>query len=119
MTSLSVFVFKYKHNNINLFGSIVYLNKLLTSLNLSRYKLILNGVLEISLKEKELMLFKLLCSKTNHAFTTENIFYHLYGNNEKDFSEYSVTSFIKRLRAKLPENLIENEYGLGYKIVLK
>ena len=78
-----------------------------------------NSEKQISLKEKELMLFKLLCSKTNHAFTTENIFYHLYGNNEKDFSEYSVTSFIKRLRAKLPENLIENEYGLGYKIVLK
>ena len=78
-----------------------------------------NSEKQISLKEKELMLFKLLCSKTNHAFTAENIFYHLYGEGEKEFSEYSITSFIKRLRAKLPENLIQNEYGLGYKIVLK
>ncbi len=78
------------------------------------------GTTQISLKEKELMLFKLLCSKTNHAFTAENIFYHLYGNQEnKKFSQYSITSFIKRLRAKLPQNLIKNEYGLGYKIILK
>ncbi len=75
---------------------------------------------QIFLKEKELMLFKLLCSKTNHAFTSENIFHHLYGEQtDKEFSEYSITSFIKRLRAKLPQNLIQNEYGSGYKIVLK
>jgi DNA-binding response OmpR family regulator len=75
---------------------------------------------QISLKEKELMLFQLLCSKANHAFTAENIFYHLYGDQSgKEFSEYSITSFIKRLRAKLPENLIQNEYGLGYKIVIQ
>ena len=74
---------------------------------------------QIFLKEKELMLFKLLCSKTNHAFTAENIFFHLYGESDKEFSEYSITSFIKRLRAKLPQNLIQNEYGSGYKILLK
>jgi DNA-binding response OmpR family regulator len=78
-----------------------------------------NAEKQISLKEKELMLFKLLCSKVNQAFTSEEIFYHIYGESEKEFSEYSVTSFIKRLRAKLPENLIQNEYGVGYKIVLK
>nr|WP_321267431.1 response regulator transcription factor [uncultured Sulfurimonas sp.] len=78
-----------------------------------------NAEKQISLKEKELLLFKLLCSKVNHAFTAEDIFYHIYSDGEKEFSEYSVTSFIKRLRAKLPENLIQNEYGIGYKIVLK
>ncbi len=78
-----------------------------------------NSEKHISLKEKELMLFELLCSKINHAFTAEEIFYHLYGEGKKEFSEYSITSFIKRLRAKLPENLIQNEYGLGYKIVIK
>ncbi len=75
---------------------------------------------QIFLKEKEIMLFELLCSKTDQAFTSEDIFYHLYGNqSEKKFSEYSITSFIKRLRAKLPQNLIQNEYGVGYKILLK
>lgn len=77
-----------------------------------------NSEKQITLREKEIMLFKLLCSKANHAFTAENIFYHIYKDTEKEFSEYAVTSFIKRLRAKLPENLIQNEYGIGYKIVL-
>ncbi len=75
---------------------------------------------QISLKEKESKLFELLCSKTDYTFSAEDIFFHLYENqSDKEFSEYSVTSFIKRLRAKLPQNLIQNEYGSGYKIVLK
>lgn len=73
---------------------------------------------QISLKEKERMLFRLLCSKSNHAFTAEAIFYYIYKDSNKEFSEYAVTSFIKRLRVKLPDNLIQNEYGIGYKIVL-
>ncbi|WP_324171921.1 response regulator transcription factor [Sulfurimonas sp.] len=72
---------------------------------------------QIYLKEKELLLFQLLCSKTNQIFTAKEIFEYLYKDqNNKDFSEYSITSFIKRLRVKLPQNLIQNEYGAGYKI---
>jgi DNA-binding response OmpR family regulator len=75
---------------------------------------------QIFLKEKEAQLFKLLCSKINHAFTSRDIFEHLYANQEdREFSEYSITSFIKRLRNKLPDNLIQNEYGSGYKVVVK
>lgn len=75
---------------------------------------------QISLKEKEQMLFKLLCSKSNHAFTSKDIFEYLYAKQgDREFSEYSITSFIKRLRAKLPANLIQNEYGSGYKILLR
>lgn len=77
-----------------------------------------NSEKQISLKEKEIMLFRLLCSKVNHAFTAETIFYHIYKDSDREFSEYAVTSFIKRLRAKIPKNLIQNEYGVGYKIVL-
>jgi len=32
------------------------------------------------------------------------------------YSEYAITSLIKRLRSKLPKNIIQNEYGSGYKI---
>ncbi len=75
---------------------------------------------QIFLREKEILLFKLLCSKANHAFTSEDIFSYIYTEKEgKKFSEYSITSFIKRLRAKLPQNLIQNEYGSGYKILLR
>ncbi|MEA1891668.1 MAG: response regulator [Campylobacterota bacterium] len=75
---------------------------------------------QIYLKEKELLLLQLLCSNTEHAFTPKKIFDYLYSKQEeKEFSEYSITSFIKRLRTKLPQNLIQNEYGLGYKVTSK
>ena len=77
-----------------------------------------NGAKQIILKDKESMLMQLLCSKVNSAFSTENIFYKLYGDSEKEYSEYAITSLVKRLRTKLPKNSIQNEYGSGYKITL-
>jgi len=74
---------------------------------------------EIILKEKESQLLQLLCSKTNHAFSSKDIFQHLYAQSTKEFSEYAITSFIKRLRLKLPADIIRNEYGSGYKIISK
>lgn len=72
---------------------------------------------QLFLKEKELLLFKLLCSQINKIFTAQEIFEYIYKNqNNKEFSEYSITSFIKRLRVKLPQNIIYNEYGAGYKV---
>ena len=70
---------------------------------------------EVCLKERELSLISLLCSKIGHVYTIENIFFHIYANqSEKEFSQYAVTSLIKRLRAKLKEDIIKNEYGVGY-----
>ncbi len=75
---------------------------------------------EIVLNERELMLVELLCTKINHAYSSENIFYHLFATqSEKEFSQNAITSLIKRLRSKLPKNLIQSEYGVGYKIVKK
>jgi len=70
----------------------------------------------IHLKDKELMLMQLLCSKLNHAFSNEDIFAHLYKKSKKEYSEYAITSLIKRIRSKLPKQIIQNEYGIGYKI---
>ena len=70
----------------------------------------------IALKERESMLMELLCSHVNSAFTNEDIFHHLYAKSDKEYSEYAITSLIKRLRSKLPKNIIQNEYGSGYKI---
>ena len=70
----------------------------------------------IVLKERESMLMELLCSNVNKAFSNEEIFHHLYAKSDKKYSEYAITSLIKRLRSKLPTNIIYNEYGSGYKI---
>lgn len=70
----------------------------------------------IVLKERESMLMELLCSNINQAFSNEEIFNHLYAKSTKEYSEYAITSLLKRLRSKLPKNIIQNEYGSGYKI---
>ena len=71
---------------------------------------------QIVLKERESMLMELLCSNINHAFSNEEIFHHLYAKSDNEYSEYAITSLIKRLRSKLPKKIIQNEYGSGYKI---
>jgi len=73
---------------------------------------------QIMLRQKESALLQLLCSKPNTAFSAEDIFYHLSDNNiDREFSQDSITSLVKRLRSKLPNDIIQNVYGLGYKIV--
>ena len=71
---------------------------------------------EIVLKEKESMLMQFLCSNLNSPVSSISIFNKLYANSNKEFSEYAITSLVKRLRAKIPDNIIQNEYGVGYKI---
>ncbi len=70
---------------------------------------------KIDLKNKESMLIQILCSKANHPLSSEDIFKILF--KDKEYSSYSITSLVKRLRAKIPTDIIQNEYGTGYKIV--
>ena len=73
---------------------------------------------QVLLKARETLLLKLLCSKPNQAVSAESIFYAIYkDNSEKEFSADSVTSLMKRVRSKLPKDVIKNVYGAGYKIV--
>ncbi len=73
---------------------------------------------QVLLKARETLLLKLLCLKANQAVSAESIFYTIYKDNEtKEFSADSVTSLMKRVRTKLPKDVIKNVYGAGYKIV--
>jgi DNA-binding response OmpR family regulator len=73
---------------------------------------------EIPLRNKESLLLKLLFSKPNHNFSAKEIFEYLQNNKEKkEFSSNSITSLMKRLRTKIPDGIIHNIYGSGYKIV--
>ena len=80
-------------------------------------KLIQNNK-EILLRNKENLLLKLLFSKPNHSFSAEEIFKYLQDDKEeKKFSSHSITSLMKRLRTKIPDEVIHNIYGSGYKII--
>jgi len=73
---------------------------------------------EIKLRKMERSLLKLLFSKPNHCFSAKEIFEHLHdGKEQKEFSIHAITSLMKRIRVKLPDDIIHNIYGSGYKVV--
>ncbi len=73
---------------------------------------------EIKLRKMENMLLKLLFCKPNEIASTKEIFEYLHEEKrEKEFSVHAVTSLMKRLRSKLPDGVIHNIYGSGYKII--
>lgn len=71
----------------------------------------------VKLSFNELVILDTLLSNPNKIFSAYDLFNSLkFDNLEYDFSIDSVKSAIKRIRKKLPENLISNIYGQGYKI---
>lgn len=88
------------------------------SYNFSISALFLNEK-KIEISENEQRLLELLLKNKNQSFSAIEIFNHLYNNTpEKEFSADSIKSLVKRLRKKLPENLISNTQQLGYSILL-
>ena len=74
---------------------------------------------EIKLVKNEQEIMKLLLSKSNHTFSPQEIFEHLWHRDgKKEFSNSAITSLMKRLRIKLPEGVVLNIYGAGYKIAI-
>jgi DNA-binding response OmpR family regulator len=73
---------------------------------------------EIKLRKMENLLLKLLFSKPSHCFSAKDIFDYLHEEKDsKEFSTHAVTSLMKRIRVKLPEDIIQNIYGSGYRVV--
>lgn len=71
----------------------------------------------IGLCASETALLDLLISNRNLTFSIDEIFNAVYEDNyDKDLSIDSVKSLLKRVRKKVPNNLIKNVYGEGYRI---
>lgn len=74
---------------------------------------------KVNLSDKELKTLNLLIKNKNQSFSSEEIFNHIYYDQaEKEFSIDSIKSLLKRLRRKLPNSLIVNNYKSGYSINL-
>lgn len=76
----------------------------------------------IKLSFNETVVLKLFINNQNIIFSNYDIIQELEDlniNNTKPFSQDLVKSLIKRLRKKIPENMIENIYSRGYKFKLK
>ncbi len=70
---------------------------------------------KINLSKKEQQFLKLLFSSTSKTFTYEEIFEEAWGL-DGSYSIDKIKSLVRKLRKKTPHTLIENIYGIGFKI---
>lgn len=74
---------------------------------------------EIKLTNNEITIVDLLINNQGQLFSSDDFDYILQKDTlNKELSLHSIKAIIKRLRQKLPENIIENIYGQGYRINL-
>lgn len=71
---------------------------------------------EIYLSPQEKLILELMILKLNQSVSSDEIVNHLYLSS-KDISLDSVRKLIYKLRQKLPQELIQNVHGLGYRII--
>jgi DNA-binding response OmpR family regulator len=80
-------------------------------------KVLTHEGISINLCASETALLDLLISNRNITFSIDDIFNVVYDDYfEKDLSIDSVKSLLKRIRKKVPSDLIKNIYGEGYRI---
>jgi DNA-binding response OmpR family regulator len=70
---------------------------------------------EIPLTRKERDLLRLLFSNASKIFSTEDIIYELWYDYDS-LKVSSLKTLIKTLRKKVPDGMIKNVFGVGYKI---
>lgn len=68
-----------------------------------------------SLTSKQSQVLQLLIQNANVILSPIDIYYHIYPDYEKEYSNASIRNIIKRLRTLFPEEVIESIYGQGYK----
>lgn len=71
---------------------------------------------EIALSKHELLLLQLMAEKCNILCTNQDICQHFTDNNI-DIHEENIRNLIFKLRKKLPKDLIQSIYGMGYRFV--
>lgn len=79
--------------------------------------LLKNDVSIVKLTKKELLLLELLLEYDNKVCSISEITYYLWDEDfeQKDYIS-NLKNIISRIRNKIPEIIIENIYGLGYRI---
>ncbi|NOZ91059.1 MAG: response regulator transcription factor [Epsilonproteobacteria bacterium] len=71
----------------------------------------------ILLTKREQKLFQLLVEKNGIPCSDDEIFFYVWEDDfDKNVTNSSIRTLIKNLRKKIPVGLIENVYGVGYKI---
>ena len=73
----------------------------------------------IRLTNSEITILNLMILNPYQIFSNEDLYNAIFYNDiEKELSINSIRLIIKRLRKKLPSNMIENIYSKGYKFII-
>ena len=73
---------------------------------------------EVKLTKREIILLDCLSERVGYTFSFEEILYSFWDKGiEKELTEDGLKALIKRLRQKLPSGIIENVFGVGYRLV--
>ncbi len=73
---------------------------------------------EIKLTINEQKLFKLLINPIGRVFSNDDIYWTIYDLDDNEVNIDKIKSLVKRLRKKLPFDLIQSVYSQGYKVTL-
>lgn len=84
-----------------------------------KHNLITHDGTDYTLTTAQSEVLKLMLENKNRVLSPVDIYYHLYPNHDKEYSNASIRNIIKRLRHILPANCIESVYSQGYKINMK
>lgn len=72
---------------------------------------------EVKLSSSETVLLNLLINNPYITFSNEDIYNTLFSDKfDKELSIDSIKSLIKRIRKKIPTDMIKNIYGEGYRV---
>ena len=78
---------------------------------------LLHSTEQVKLTRYEIALLELLTSKSGQIFSTDEIALHLWNDDVEAVSQpRKIKDIIKRLRKKLPDGVIENVYGVGFRL---
>ena len=73
----------------------------------------------LKLSHNEKMILETMLNNQSQIFSNDDLFYMVYSSSlSNEITDNTIKSAIKRLRQKLPNNLIKNIYGQGYQITL-
>lgn len=71
-----------------------------------------NRVLDLT--KNETKLFELLLEKKNQVVTQNDISNYVWNNEESEINDAGIRNLVKRLRRKMPVDIIQSIYGSGY-----
>jgi DNA-binding response OmpR family regulator len=79
---------------------------------------LLKNKVKVKLTKKEILLMQLFMDNTHKAVSFGEIYDVLWGIDRHLASTHNLNPIISRLKKKLPDNLITNIYGFGYRFTL-